>query len=444
MIVIHVDNSSCLIQGLSVEHHRSLSELLSYTLNPTARFFSGGYGPKKQSLLTKRGEFPTGLLYLVGRFLEKNSLPFRSVDLRRAVKPQVGLFQISLPYPPYADQEAAAEAARGLKRGIIVAPTGVGKSLIVALIVQKLQVRTLIVVPSLELKRQLNKSLGEMFGTENLGKGKALWIQNVDSLDPEDKNHGYDCVIIDEFHHSGAKTYRKLNKKAWSTVYYKFGLTATPFRSDENERLLLEGVLSKVIYRVDYSKAVDNGYIVPMEAYYVEIPRTETEGNNWAKVYSELVVNNSQRNEIIAQLIQTLKNSKLSVLCLVKEIAHGETLSSLANVHFANGQSDDGEDLIRFYSQDKIKALIGTTGVLGEGVDTKPAEYIIIAGLGKSKNAFMQQVGRGFRRFENKESCKIILFLDRSHKWTRDHFKAQCKYLLEEYGVVPVELKLTE
>jgi superfamily II DNA or RNA helicase len=178
-----------------------------------------------------------------------------------------------------------------------------------------------------------------------------------------------------------------------------------------------------------------------MEAYYYEVPKKKTQGVKWAGVYAELVVNNDTRNDLIAALLTQLRLHNVSTLCLVKEIAHGEQLSKLANVHFANGQNEDSQDLITFFNQGKIRQLIGTTGIVGEGVDTKPAEFIIIAGLGKSKNQFMQQVGRGFRKFEGKESCKIIIFLDRSHKWTREHFKAQLKILEEEYGVIAQKLE---
>ena len=83
-------------------------------------------------------------------------------------------------------------------------------------------------------------------------------------------------------------------------------------------------------------------------------------------------------------------------LTLVKEINHGKALSVLSDSPFSNGEDEESRKYIELFKEARIKTLIGTTGVLGEGVDTKPAEYVIIAGLGKSKNAFMQQVGRGF------------------------------------------------
>ena len=112
----------------------------------------------------------------------------------------------------------------------------------------------------------------------------------------------------------------------------------------------------------------------------------------------------------------------------------------MSKVHFANGKDKDSTDLIKFFSEGKLKALIGTNGIVGEGVDTRAAEYIIIAGLGKSKNQFMQQIGRGVRVYPGKDSCKIITFLDKSHKWTRDHFSTQVKILREEYGCEIIKL----
>lgn len=434
-----IDNSECQINGLSIQEYKQLKELLSYVDNPT------GYPSpfvRTKYLIDKKGVFPTGLLYLVQRFIKQTGIQVTTLDKRKVPERQEGLFTWTSDIKPYPEQLEAAKRVKKYGRGIVTAPTGVGKSLICALTIYELQVPTLIVVPSLELKRQLSETLSSIFGKGRVGRDKPIYVENVDSLASKTLKTKYDCLIIDEFHRSGARTYRKLNKKQWSGIYYKAGVTATPFRSQDNERLLLESVLSQVIYQVDYQTAVQKGYIVPMEAYYLEIPPQKIDPKNWAEAYSKLVVNNQVRNDIVAQVIRNLKAEGVSTLCLVKEIAHGEALSRLAGVHFANGQSEDTEDLIKFFSKDKIKALIGTTGVLGEGVDTKPAEFIIIAGLGKSKNAFMQQVGRGFRVYGNKESCKVILFKDNSHKWTRAHFAAQVKYLREEYGIEPIKLPL--
>lgn len=428
-----IDNSTSDLIGLTPIQFKQLRNILSYTLNPQATYFSGNPNIGKAYLIDKKGHFPTGLLYLVQDWLETSKLPHYVEDKRIQPRASQRPYSLNLEHTPYDIQIQAAVACKVRQRGIVVAPTGSGKSVMAAVIISALSVRTLVVVPSLELKRQLTESLTKAFGAKLVGGlGKDIAVENIQSLSTTD-NYSYDCVIIDEFHHSGAKSYRKLNKKAWNDIYYRFGLTATPMRSQENERLLLESVLSKVIYRVSYEKAIDSGYILPLQAYYRELPKVEVKGHTWAQVYKELVVENDTRNDMISMLLLQLASH--STLCLVKEIAHGQRLAELSGAPFANGEDENSKALIADFSSGRIKTLIATTGICGEGVDTRACEYVIIAGLGKSRPAFMQQCGRAFRRFGDKESAKVIIFKDISHRWTAAHFREQAKTLREEYGI---------
>src|SRR6185295_4275346 len=109
---------------------------------------------------------------------------------------------------------------------------------------------------------------------------------------------------------------------------------------------------------------------------------------------------------------------------------------------FANGQDDTTRHYIKKFNNRELLSLVGTTGILGEGVDTKPCEYVIIAGLGKAKSAFMQQVGQAIRTYPGKETAKIILIKDKSHKFLLRHFNTQVRILKEEYGVTPMKLEL--
>lgn len=442
---LFINNSICKFIGLNSQQFKELAEIMSYRIDPQTVYFSSDARKGKRYLLNKHGEFPTGLLYLAKAWIEKKRLPVEILDDRAPPMPQDGLFTLRLPHTPYPEQIEAAEACSAFKRGIVTAPTGCGKSVIAALIIQSLSVRTLVVTPTVELKKQLICDMSDYFGPDRVGPLKDspdIAIENVAALNPSVAQAGYDCVIIDEFHHSGAVTYRNLNKKAWNSIYYRFGLTATPFRSQDHERLLLESVLSQVIYRVDYKTAVEKGYIVPMEAYYYQLPKKKVKGYLWPEVYSELVVQNEERNALVTTLLQRLQSQAISTLCLVKEISHGENITKGTDLDFVKGENDDNREKILAFNRREISTLVATSGVLGEGIDTKPAEIIIIAGLGKSKNQFMQQVGRGFRKYPSKESCKIILFFDPSHRFTSSHFKAQVKILKDEYGLKPAKLEI--
>jgi len=331
---------------------------------------------------------------------------------------------------PYLDQLKAVEAAVKHKRGTISMPTGSGKSHVIRLIIERLNLKTLVVVPSLEIKRQLKHTLKGL---------KNVTVENIDSKALRYMTN-FDILIIDECHHVAAKTYQKLNKVAWTKIYYRFLFTATPFRNDSEETLLFEAICGEVIYRLSYADAVKAGYIVPVDAFYVESTKKETEAYTYRQVYNELVVNNLSRNLLLSSLMLKLNGSP--TLCLVREVLHGQILSDLTGYPFVSGEDDESRDYIDLFNRGEITTLVGTTGILGEGVDSKPAEYIIIAGLGKAKSQFMQQVGRGVRKHANKESCKVILVKDKSHKFTLRHFNSQASILKEEYGVKPIRIDI--
>jgi superfamily II DNA or RNA helicase len=436
MVKVIVGNSYSRVEGLTAETFRSLKKALSYEIDPSQAYYQGGHRPRTRTMLGAKGDFPTGLLHRVTAWAMTQGLRPEIVFNVRAPEDSARVALKLGGKSPYAAQLQAVQAAVLSHRGILSMPTGTGKSLVIALLLWTFQVKTLIVVPTLELKNQLVDTLLQI-----CGPGSGCRVENIDN--PELKNlTNFDMLIIDEAHHVAASTYHKLNKTAWRDIYYRFFLTATPFRNQTNEQMLFEAIAGAVIYKLSYPEAIQQGYIVPVEGYFIEVPKRKVEGYTWQEVYKERVVANDERNETIANLLGFLEKNNKSTLCLVKEVAHGKRLSALSGVPFANGQDEDSRQYIKQFNEGKIKALIGTTGILGEGVDTKPCEWVLIAGLGKAKSAFMQQVGRAVRSFEGKESAKVVLVRDASHKWTLKHFNEQVKVLREEYGVEPTKLEI--
>lgn len=428
MIKLVINNSYSNISGLSASQQKELINLLSYVVGGSSAYFSG-YGPRRKSCLSKRGDFPTGLRHRVENWLRTLKTGWMTSNKCRIAQCSDMNEDFS---GAYEWQVMATKAAVRHSRGIISAPTGTGKSRAIAMVAKQIGLKTLVVVPSVEIKKQLSETVKDL---------KNVRVENIDNPKLKDLTD-FDCLIIDECHHAAAKTYQKLNKTAWTNIYYRFCFTATPFRNDTEETLLFESICGKVIYSIDYATAVAKKYIVPVEAYYLDMPKEPTDAFTWSEVYSELVVHNDIRNSIIATLINKLQNTSISAICLVKEIAHGKRLSVMTGLPFVYGADDESRDYIRQFNNKDIKVLIGTTGILGEGVDSKPAEYIIVAGLGKAKSQFMQAVGRAVRTYPGKESAKIVLIRDSSHKFTLRHFNVQAKILKEEYGIKPVKLEL--
>lgn len=93
MLKLTIDNSTCRLEGLSPIQFKQLKQLMSYSIDPQAAYFSGTYKATR-SLITPRGEFPSGLRYVVDDFLGK--LPYAVVDLRVRPKPSAGMFKLNL------------------------------------------------------------------------------------------------------------------------------------------------------------------------------------------------------------------------------------------------------------------------------------------------------------------------------------------------------------
>lgn len=435
MVKLVVGNSYSQAQGLSVEQEKALRKALSYK---TSSYGSGSF-PTTRYLIDRKGFFPTGLLKLVkdtlvvgGDQVDTRIKPTRGVDLGGpSLRLPPGLNHVQL-----ASQREIALQAVKAERGTVVMPTGTGKSITMAILVHLLQIRTLIVVPNLTLKEQLTKSFREMFGDT-----PYIRIENIDSS-ALDTLSDFDAIIIDECHHVAAKTFRDLNKKVWKGIYYRFFFTATPYRSKDEEQILMESVAGQVIYSLTYKQAVEQGFIVPVEVFYIELPKVPVKGNTWPQVYKELVTHRKDRNEVIQSIMLSAYHAGCSTLCLVKEIAHGKLLSNEGAFAFANGQDENTTLYLSQFALGQRKSLVGTVGVCGEGSDTKACEFVIVAGLGKSKPQFAQQIGRAVRRWPRKDSAKIIIFRDPSHRWTLSHFNAQVRYVKELFGIKPAKLNI--
>lgn len=440
-------NSLCRLENADRETMLQFRRKLSYTVPTRTRF---GFANVRKFLVNRRGEFPSGLMYLASDWLKEDASRTVHVESTQIeVPPNLDLFNLQLPFTPRQEQVDAAEAIFAHGGGVASMPTGSGKSAVISLLINKFKVRTLIVTPNTGLKKQLAASLSSWFGKDAVGPGKAIWVQNVQALKITEQLKGYDLLIMDEVHHSAASTYRKLNEFAWQNIRYRCGLTATFFRTLPHEQLLLHSILSKVVYTLDYKTAVEKGYVVPVQCFYYELPKLKDgcSGSGWTAVYKELVVNRGDRNELIAHLTSNLINAGYPSLVLAKQIDHGEDIQRRLkerghDVPFAEGKNDLNRELLLEFNLKQRPALLGTMGVMSEGCDTVPAEWVVIGGAGKSQTAFMQAVGRVMRPSPGKEVGTVVLFLDKTHKWLSNHFAEQRKFMREEYGCEPVKLEL--
>jgi superfamily II DNA or RNA helicase len=168
-----------------------------------------------------------------------------------------GGFRARLALTPRAYQSEAIEAwlaASG--RGTVVLPTGAGKTVLALMAIERLKLRTLIVVPTIELLHQWRAAVIERLGVtaEHVGvvgdgrrEARAITVITYASASmPNAPTSGYGLLICDEAHHLPSPGYRVIADG--SEAPYRLAITATPERGDGAEEELYR-LMGPTVYR---------------------------------------------------------------------------------------------------------------------------------------------------------------------------------------------------
>src|SRR5712691_10019076 len=185
------------------------------------------------------------------------------------------------PYQHEAVAALLAAAARGVHRPLLVLPTGTGKTIIFALLVQRRGGRALILAHRDELIQQALDKLHLVDPTLALGVVQAardelsapIVVASVQTLSRRARLArlvpDFHTVVIDEAHHAPAPTYRRILDycRAWRPAGpLVVGVTATPARGD---RQSLRQVFEGIVYQKTLVEMMQAGYLVELRAVQV-------------------------------------------------------------------------------------------------------------------------------------------------------------------------------
>jgi superfamily II DNA or RNA helicase len=183
--------------------------------------------------------------------LRREGIPYK--DAARAYRPTPWPLRTSRdPFPHQTEALAAWWEAGG--RGVVVLPTGTGKTFLAILAISKVGRPALVVTPTIDLLNQWYGELAVAFDVPigAVGGGnheyQPLTVTTYDSayIHLERWGNRFGLLVFDECHHLPGPTY--LAAAAGSIAPYRLGLTATPERSDGQEGML-DALIGPVVYR---------------------------------------------------------------------------------------------------------------------------------------------------------------------------------------------------
>lgn len=343
--------------------------------------------------------------------------------------------------------------ARGEERALLISATGTGKTYASAFAMRELGFkRILFLVHRGQLARQTKKSYEKVFSkTVSMGLVGAGYHEydkdyifatvqtlNRDSHLMEYKPDDFDCIVLDEAHHTSADTYQKVMN------YFKprfwLGMTATPDKRDDNiaGHNIYEIFNYQIAYEIRLQQAMEENMLCPFHYFGISDVSMLDDKQIKAKKMIEGDFNLLTSDERVKHIIEQANyygysGEKVKGLIFCSRIDESVQLSNKFNQIInpetgkyyrtiaLNGDASEEERQSAFERLAMNEESAGegsapldyifSVEILNEGVDIVEVNQVIMLRPTESPIVFIQQLGRGLRKADGKEFVVILDFI---------------------------------
>ncbi len=319
---------------------------------------------------------------------------------------------------------------QGKSKALLISATGTGKTFLSAFDVKKYNPKKFlfvvhrlnIAITSMNAYKKIfgnAKKMGIYSGSQKDSESEFIFstiqtISKEDNLKQFNPEH-FDYIVVDETHRAGADSYVKM------LDYFKpkflLGMTATPERTDGLDIFKLFDY--NIAYEIRLHRALDENILCPFH-YYGVIDIT---------VNGNLLEDNSEFNlltsaERIERIIEKAKiygcdNGKVRGLIFCSSVQECRALSNGFNLRGfntialsgASSEEERAQAILQLESDSFDLDYIFTVDIFNEGIDIPSINQIIMLRPTQSAIVFVQQLGRGLRKLENKDYLTVIDFI---------------------------------
>ena len=332
---------------------------------------------------------------------------------------------------------AALQATRGqgFRRALVVLATGLGKTWLAAFDAEQVGARRVLFVAHREeileqaaetfLRIRPKSRVGFYVGQRRDVEVDVLCasvqtLSRSSHLERFLPGH-FDYLVIDEFHHAAAATYRRL--LSYFTPRFLLGLTATPDRTDQSDILSLCD--DNLVFTHDLFAGIDCGLLAPFHYYGIYDDSVD---------YREIPWRNGRFDpEQLANKLATLARARHALrewrqrgqqrtLAFCMSIRHAEFMAAhflqagvAAAAAYSGSSMSRGDALAQL--RDRRLWVIFSVDLFNEGVDLPAIDTVMMLRPTESKVLFLQQLGRGLRKTTEKERLVVLDFIGNHHSF---------------------------
>ena len=343
---------------------------------------------------------------------------------------------ISLKIKPNAMQRKALKEVQryrdmGVNRALVVSATGSGKTYLAAFDARNYAAkRVLFVVHRDKILTDAKETFMKVFGAEKsyglyVGKHKdidadfvfasnVMLSMHLNDFMPDE----FDYIVMDECHHAAADTYKKIMN--YFKPGFMLGLTATPERMDNQD--IFEMFDKNVPYELRLRDAIINDLVVPFHYYGIRDNLVDYSYMDATRIAKE--IGKVENVEFISSEIEKHRPAgKLKAIAFCTTIQHAILMSErLEDLGYSTvaltGSNDLGQRIKAFNDlQDDSNPLeiICAVDILNEGVDIPQVNMVLFLRPTESSTIFLQQLGRGLRKYEGKQYVTVLDFIGNNY-----------------------------
>ena len=350
------------------------------------------------------------------------------------------------PYP-FQDRlldQITVSREQGHHRNLLVAATGTGKTVMAAIDYARLReslprARLLFVAHREEILKQSlatfrhavrDHAFGELWvgGRRPVefdhvfASVQSLHATGLANLDPAH----FDIVIVDEFHHAAAPSYRSLLDHLQPVEL--LGLTATPERSDNLP--VLAWFDNRIAAELRLWDAIDQQRLSPFAYFGIhdgldlrDIPWRRGRGYDIAALSNLLTANEVWANVVLAQLDDHVDDrARMRALGFCVSVDHARYMARVFNdagipsvAVWGDSPTKDRENALKDLSARRLN-IVFSVDLFNEGVDVPVVDTLLLLRPTDSPTLFLQQLGRGLRRSHGKTLCTVLDFVGHHRK----------------------------
>jgi DNA repair protein RadD len=325
---------------------------------------------------------------------------------------------------------------------LVSIPTGGGKSLIIALAIQRWKagfppLRVMVLAHRKELVGQNSAELLGADPTCDMGiysaglnrrdTDNAIIYASIDSVyNKAGEFPPFDVIIIDEAHRiplRGEGKYRNFLRecKRWNERLVIVGLTATPFRM-EGPICHVDHILQEMVYEAHVSDLIADGYLCKLRSKLTECQPDLTNvrksrGDYVVSSLSETMDNDATVRDAVRELVKHCDHfGRKAVVVFCIDVEHCKHISMELRRYgmeapyvTAKTPARERDRIVEDFKAGKYRFLLNVN-VYTEGFNAKRVDCVALLRPTLSKALYVQMVGRGLRLFPGKDYCMVLDF----------------------------------